>query len=80
MLDLGSTASFKVGRSFKKAGKKKEHKAKLLGPVGWGSSMCEGVGGAKEFGMSIETQETKVFGGICRDFGWGIPKSLRNMS
>ena len=64
------------------SGKKKEPKPKLFGPdsSGWGGGLPrEGVG-AKKFGMSFETQETKLFGrdipGFCRDIP-GAPKSLR---
>ena len=64
---------------------KKEPKPKLLGPdiLRWGGGLsCEGVG-AEKFGMSLETRETKLFGGISRDFA-GIsqrrPKSLRKKS
>ena len=63
-------------------GKKKEPKPKLFGPdiFGWGVGLPrEGVG-AKKFGMAFETQETKLFAGISRDFAGisrGRPKSLR---
>ena len=57
----------------RKSCKKKEPKPKLLGPIfssGVGGLLREGVG-AKKFGMSLETRETKVFGrdtpGLCRD-------------
>ena len=46
-----------------------------LGPdiFRWGRGLpCEGVG-AKKFGMSLETRETKLFGGIFQDFARDIP-------
>ena len=59
----------------------KEHKPKLFGPdfFGWGRALPrEGVG-AEKFGMSFETQETKLFGrdipGFCRDIP-GMPKKF----
>ena len=64
------------------SGQRNEPKPKLFGPdiFGWGGGLPrEGVG-AKKFGMSFETQGTKLFRGISRDFA-GIsrqrPKSLR---
>ena len=65
-----------------RSGTKKEPKPKLFGPdiFGWGGGLPrEGVG-AKKFGMSLETREIKLFGGISRDFAGisrGRPKSLR---
>ena len=66
-----------------KSGKKQEPKPKLFGLdiFGWGGGLPrEGVG-AKKFGMSFETQGTKLFGGIyprifARDI-LEVPKKLR---
>ena len=64
------------------SGKKKEPKPKLFGPdvFRWGGGLPRARVGAKKFGMSLETRETKLFGGISRDFA-GIsrtcPKCLR---
>ena len=60
-----------------KSGKIKEHKPKVLGPdiFRWGGVLPrEGVG-AKKFGMFLETQKTKLLGGISRDFA-GISQPL----
>ena len=54
---------------------KKEHRPKLLGPdfLQWGGGLPrEGVG-VKKFGMSLETREHKLFGGISQDVA-GIPR------
>ena len=72
------------GRGVEKfeSGKKKEPEPELLGSdiFRWGGGLPrEGVG-AKKFNMSLET---KLFGGISRDFAgisWGRPKSLRTKS
>ena len=52
---------------------KKEPKPKLLSPdiFWWGGGLPPKGVGAKKFGMSLETRETKLFGrdipGFCRD-------------
>ena len=57
------------------SGTKKEPKPKLLSPdIFWwdGGLPREGVG-AKKFGMSLETKETKLFGQDIPGFRWDIP-------
>ena len=57
------------------SGKRKEPKPKLFGTVilRWGGGQKrEGVG-AKKFGMSLETRETKLFGWDIPGFCWDIP-------
>ena len=52
------------------SGTTREPKPKLFGPdiFGWGGGLpSEGVG-AKKLGMSFETQETKLLGGISKYF------------
>ena len=55
------------------SGKKKEPKPKLFGPdiFRWGGGLPGEGGGAKKFGVSLETRETKFFWrdipGFCRD-------------
>ena len=67
------------------SGKRKEPKPKLfvLDIFGWGGGLPrEGVG-AKKFGVSFETRETKLFHRISRDIAGisrGHPKSLRKKS
>ena len=69
-------------KSPQNSGTEKEPKPKLLSPdiFRWGRGLPrEGVG-AKKFGMSLETREIKLLGGISRDFAaisWRRPKSLR---
>ena len=57
------------------SGKKKGPKPKLFGPniFGWGGGLPRERVGAKKFGTSLETQETKLFGGISRDFAQDFP-------
>ena len=58
------------------SGRKEENKPTRFGPdIFWwrGGLHREGVG-AQNFGMSLEAQETKHFGGISRDFGSDIPE------
>ena len=62
------------------SGKKKEPKPKLFGPdtFGWGGGLPrEGVG-AKNFGMSFETQGNQTFWrdipGFCRDMPGALEK------
>ena len=64
-----------------KSGKKKEHRPKLLGPdiFWWGGGLPRERVGAKKFGMSLETQETKFSGGMSRDFGRDNPGGGRNV-
>ena len=72
----GRTLTILVEFAF--SGKKKEPKPKLVGPdiFGWGGGLPrEGVG-AKKLGMSLEAQQTKLFGGISRDF-WLLEKLRR---
>ena len=54
---------------------KKDHKPKLLSPdiFRWGGGLpCEG-GGAKKFGMSLETRKSNCLGGDISGFCWDIP-------
>ena len=66
----------------KRSGTKKEPKPKLFGPdiFGWGGGLPrEGVG-PKSSVCPSKPRETKLFGGISRDFAgisWKCPKSLR---
>ena len=55
----------------------KEPKPKLFGPdiFGWGEGLPREWVGAKKFGMSLETREIKLFGGMSRDFA-GISRRL----
>ena len=75
-----------VSRAPRCLGTKKEHKPRLLSPdcfLVWGMGLPhEGVG-AKQFGMSLEAREIKLFGVIFLGFCWDIPpvpKSLRKQS
>ena len=56
------------------AGKKKEHKLKLLGPdiLRWGGVIPREGMGVKKFGLSLEAQGNKVCGGISRNLGWDV--------
>ena len=59
------------------SGTKKEYKPRLLSPdiFRWGRGLPrEGVG-AKKFGMSLETREIKLFGGISREIP-GAPEKF----
>ena len=55
--------------------KKKEHKPKPLGPdiFQWGGTFPRDGVEAKKFGMSLETRQTKLLGGISRKVLPGYP-------
>ena len=57
--------------------KKKETRPKLFGPdiFGWGGCHPRERVGAEKFGMSFETKDTKLFGGISLD----IPRGARKV-
>ena len=84
MARLWRLERLRTKQSRMKSGTNKEHKPKLLSPdiFRWGGGLPRegGGGGAKKFGMPLETRKSNFFGWISRDFAGisrGHPKSLR---